>query len=305
MVAAKLDARGVGLGVASYVIWGLFPAFWPLLDPAAPVGVLAHRIAWTLLLMAVVVALLGNWSELRTLTRRGLLMIAAAAVLIALNWGAFIYAVSLRHVVEVALAYYITPLISVVLAVTVLHEQLRRAQWVALAVATTAIVVLTVENGRLPWIGLILAGSFGTYGLLRKQISLSASASFTAEALVLGPLAIAYLVWLEAAGNGTLGDYGAGHVLLLLAAGPVTAVPLLLFGAAARRIPLSTIGLLLYLTPTLQFLWGVLVLHEPMPPARWIGFGLVWLALAIFTADLLQHTRHRAPDGSVTPVEPG
>jgi chloramphenicol-sensitive protein RarD len=188
------------------------------------------------------------------------------------------------RVVESALGYYINPLISVVLAVLVLGERLRRMQWVAVGVATAAVAVLWVGTGALPWVALVLACSFGFYGLLKKRVPLAPIAGLTAEGFLLGPVAIGYLVWLQEIGTGTFG-HGTVHTLLLISAGPVTAVPLLLFAVGARRLPLATLGLLQYVNPTLQFAWGVLVEHEPMPPARWIGFVLVWIALAVFAVD--------------------
>jgi chloramphenicol-sensitive protein RarD len=290
-----LDGRAVALGLGAYVIWGLFPAFWPLLDPAGPIEVLAHRILWTMLLMAAVLGLMRGWTELRLLSLRGWATVTAAALCIAVNWGVFIYGVAINEVVETALGYYMSPLVSVLLGVVVLRERPRPLQWAALAIGTVAVAVISVGNGRLPWIGLVLATSFGVYGLLKKTVPLGPTASLTAEGVVLGPLAAAFVVTIQVAGTGTLTDHGPWHALLLVAAGPVTAVPLLLYGAAARRIPLTTLGTLMYATPTLQFLWGVLVLGETMPAVRWAGFVLVWVALAILTADLLRATRSRAP----------
>ncbi|MDF3050480.1 MAG: protein rarD [Pseudonocardia sp.] len=286
------------LGVAAYGLWGLVPVFWPLLAPAAPLEVLAHRVLWTLVFMAGVLALLGGWGMLRSLPLRGWAMIGLAAALVAANWGLFIYAVSVGQVVEVALGYYICPLASVFLGVLVLGERLRPAQWVAIAVATTAVLVIAIGDGRVPWLGLGLAWTFAIYGLIKKTVPLPATASLTAEGVVLAPVAAAYLVALQLAGTGTLTGHGAGHVALLLAAGPVTAVPLLLYGASARRIPLSTVGMLQYLAPTIQFLLGLLVFGEAMPPERWAGFGLVWLALVLFTVDLIR-SRPRRPSEEV------
>jgi len=286
--SSDLDRRGVGFGAASYALWGLFPVYWPLLAPAAPVEVLAHRVLWTLVFMAGVLTVLSGWGALRSLSSRGWAMVAAASALIAVNWGLFIYAVSVGHVVEVALGYYIGPLVSVLLGVVVLHERLRRLQWVALGVATAAVLVIAVGDGRVPWLGLCLAASFATYGLIKKTVPLPATASLTAEGMVLVPVAAVYIVALQLAGTGTLTAHGAGHVALLMSAGPVTAVPLLLYGASARRIPLTTLGTLQYLAPTLQLLLGVAVLGEAMPTERWVGFGLVWLALVVFTVDLLR-----------------
>lgn len=287
------DRRGIALGAAAYVLWGLFPPFFRLLEPAAPAEILAHRVLWTLVFMAVVLVVLRGWGALRTLSARGWAMVTAAAVLIAVNWGLFIYAVGVGHVVEVALGYFIGPLVSVLLGVLVLRERLRRLQWVAVGVATVAVLVIAVGDGRVPWLGLGLAVSFATYGLIKKTVPLPATASLTAESLVLAPLAAVYLVVLQLAGTGTLVGHGAGHVLLLMAAGPITAVPLLLYGASARRIPLSVLGTLQYIAPTLQFLIGVVVYGEAMPAERWVGFGLVWLALVVFTLDLLRSRPRR------------
>ena len=289
-----LDRRGLALGAGAYVLWGLVPLYWPLLAPAAPVEVLAHRILWTLVFMAVVLAALRGWGAVRALSGRGWAMVSAASVLIAVNWGLFIYAVSVGHVVEVALGYYIGPLVSVLLGVLVLHERPRRLQWVALGIATVAVVVIALGDARVPWLGLGLAVSFSTYGLIKKTVPLPSTASLTAEGVVLAPLAAAYVVALQVAGTGTVLGHGAGHVAWLLSAGPVTALPLLLYGASARRIPLTTLGTLQYIGPTLQFVLGVAVLGEVMPVDRWVGFGLVWIALLVFTVDLLRTHPGRA-----------
>ena len=300
-------------GLAAHTLWGLFPAFWPLLDPAAPIEVLAHRILWTLVLMSAVLGLLGGWTPVRRLSALGWVAVAAAATLIAANWGVFIYGVSIDQVVDISLGYYISPLVNVLLGIVVLRERPRPLHWVALGIATTAVVVISVGSGRVPWLGLALAATFGSYGLLKKTVSLGPTASLTAEGVVLGPIAAVFVVALQVAGAGTLTDHGPGHVLLLMAAGPVTAAPLLLYAAAARRIPLSTLGTLTYVTPTLQFLWGVLVIGEEMPALRWMGFALVWVALAILTVDLVRATGRRrtgatgrrrlsAPRNSAQPV---
>jgi chloramphenicol-sensitive protein RarD len=290
-VGTELDRRGVAAAIGAYSIWGLFPAFWPLLEPAVPVEVLAHRIMWTAVLMVVVISVTRGWSQLRALRPRGWAMVAAAGALITVNWGLYIYAVFAGHVVEAALGYFVSPLVSVLLGVVVLRERLRRVQWVAVGLGAAAVVVIAIEAGQLPWIALGLASSFGVYGLLKSMIPLSASAGVTAESLVLAPLAIATVVAFEVSGAGTFTGHGVGHVLLLIVSGPVTAVPLMLYAAAARRVPLSTIGVLMYLNPILQFLWGVLVVGEAMPATRWIGFVLVWVALAVFTVDILRARR--------------
>jgi chloramphenicol-sensitive protein RarD len=294
VVAAKLDGRGITAAVAAYAMWGLFPAFWPLLAPAVPIEVLAHRVGWTSVLMVGVLTVLRGWPELRTLSSRGWAMVAAAGTLITLNWGLYIYAVFNGHFVEAALGYFMSPLVSVLLGVVVLRERMGRAQWAAVALGLAAVVVIAVENGSPPWIALALAASFGIYGLIKRTVPLSATAGVTAEGLVLGPFAVAVVVWFEVAGGGTMLDHGPGHLLLLIVAGPVTALPLLLFGVAARRVPLSTIGVLMYLNPILQFSWGVFVIQEPMPATRWIGFVLIWIALVVFTVDLLRTHRRES-----------
>lgn len=294
----RVDGGGLALGAAAYALWGLFPAFWPLLEPAGATEILAHRIAWTMILMAGVLAVTRGWSLVGALTWRGWLIVAAASVAITLNWGVFIYGATNGHVVEIALGYFMSPLVSVLLGVLVLKERLRPWQWAAVGLAVAAVAVLTALNGRPPWLALILAASFGLYGLLKKKVPLPATASLTAEGLVMGPIAVVFLIWLEATGHGTFISLGAWHCALLILGGPVTAVPLLLFGAAARRIPLATIGTLMYLTPTLQFLWGYLIAHEPMSTSRWIGFALIWAALLIFSIDLWLANR-RAPDPAI------
>lgn len=288
---SELDRKGLGTGVAAYVLWGLFPAFWPLLDPAAPVEVLAHRIVWTAVLMSVVLTVVRGWGDLRRLDLRGWCATAAAAVVIAVNWGMFIWGVSVGRVVEAALGYYMTPLVGVLLGVVVLRERLRTAQWIALGLAAVAVAVIAVGNGTLPWLSMVLATSFGVYGLFKATVRLPAAASLAAEGLVLVVPAVLWLVLLESTGEGTFVTLGPWHLLLMLSAGPATALPLFLYGAAARRLPLSTLGVLLYINPTLQFLWGVLVVGEDMSPARWAGFVLVWLALVVFTVDLVRRAR--------------
>ncbi|MCE0762644.1 EamA family transporter RarD [Pseudonocardia kujensis] len=299
--APQLDRRGVGLGVAAHVVWGLFPAFWPLLDPSGPVEVLAHRIVWTMVLMAGVLTALRGWGALRTLSGRGWLTVAAAATVITVNWGVFIYGVSIQRVVDIALGYYMSPLVSVLLGVLVLRERPNRAQVAALGIAALAVVVISVGAGSPPWLGLVLAVSFGVYGLLKKKVALPSTASLTGEGLVVGPIALAFVISLQVSGQGTFTSLGGFHAAMMVLAGPVTALPLLLYGAAARLIPLTTLGTLMYLTPTMQFLYGVLVNGEAMPLSRWIGFGLVWIALAVFTVDLVRATRSR-PGAELLPT---
>jgi chloramphenicol-sensitive protein RarD len=282
---------GLLAGIGAYLLWGLFPLYWPLLEPAGPIEILAHRIAWSLVFLVAVLALTSGFRWLRTLGGRRARLLAVAAALITVNWGTFIYAVNNDHVVETSLGYFITPLVSVALGVTVLGERLRRHQQVAVAIAAVAVAVLAVDYGRPPWIALTLALSFGTYGLVKKRADVDGAQSLAVETALLAPAALALIVWLEATNDGTMLTQDAGHVTLLVASGVVTAVPLILFGVAAIRVTLTTIGVLQYLAPTLHFLIGVLVYAEPMPLSRLAGFVLVWVALAVFTAGALRSTR--------------
>ena len=279
-------------GVACYVLWGLFPLYWPLLEPAGAVEILAHRIVWSLLVVATVLAVTRSWGWIRPLLadRATLARMALAAVLIAVNWATYIWGVNNEHVVETSLGYFINPVVTVMIGVLVLHERLRPVQWAAIGLGTLAVIVLAVDYGRPPWIALTLAFSFGTYGLLKKQVGATVGAvqSLTVETAVLFLPALTYLVVLDARGDAQLGHSGLGHGLLLASAGIATAVPLLFFASAARRIPLSTLGLLQYIAPVLQFLTGVLLYDEPMPASRWVGFVLVWAALAVLTFDGLR-----------------
>lgn len=287
--------RGFIFGVAAYGLWGAFPLYWPLLEPAGAVEILAHRVLWSLVTMGLLVVLLGRRRQFLALwrSRRSLAILGVAAVTIAFNWGTFIYGVNNDHVVETSLGYFINPLVTVLMGVLILGETLRRPQWVAMGIATVAVVVLTVDYGRLPWVALILAFSFGTYGLAKKQADAGAVESLALETVLLAPLAAMYVAWLVAAGRSDFGSHGAGHALLITTTGIVTAVPLICFGAAATRLPMVTIGLLQYLAPTIQFALGLLVFHEPMPAARWAGFGLVWIALMIFTVEAVNHRRRQ------------
>ncbi|MDP9418163.1 MAG: EamA family transporter RarD [Actinomycetota bacterium] len=283
--------RGFLFGVAAYLLWGLFPLYWPLLEPAGAVEILAHRVLWSLVVVVALLALARNWSWLRTLGGRRLRLLTVAALVIAVNWGMYIWGVNTGHVVETSLGYFINPLVTVLLGVVVLGERLRPAQWVAVALATVAVAVLTVAYGRPPWLALTLATSFGTYGLLKKQAGVGAVESLTLETGILAVPALAYVLFLHAAGDGSFGTARPLHAVLLAASGLVTAIPLLCFGAAAIRVPLTTLGLLQYLAPVVQFVLGVLYFHEDMPAARVAGFALVWLALAILTVDGVQNHR--------------
>lgn len=285
--------RGALYGATAYLLWGVFPLYFPLLEPSGAVEVLAHRISWSVAVMAVVVLAVGKGASVRRVVadRRRLAQISVAAVLLGINWGVYIYGVTSDHVVETSLGYFINPLVTVLLGVFVLRERLRKVQWAALALALIAVLVLSVENGRPPWIALILAFSFGTYGLLKKTARVGAVEGLAVETAVLAPIALTYLVVLGARGDSTFATEGVGHATLIALTGVITAVPLLFFGAAASRVPLTTLGILQYLAPTLQFLIGVAVFDEPLGLAKLLGFVLVWIALAAFTADLVTHTR--------------
>lgn len=264
-----------------------------------PIEVVAYRIWWSFVLLAIIITVMRAWRPLLGLARnpRVLLPLAAGAVFLAINWGVYVYAVSTDQVVEASLGYFINPLVSVALGVIVLRETLRRAQWIALGLAVIAVLVMSILMGTPPWISLILAVSFGVYGLLKKRVDIESVQSLTIETAVLAPLALAFIVIGEVDGTASLGRDGFGLTLLLVMLGPVTAIPLLLFGAAARRMPLSTVGALQYSTPILQFILGITVFGEVMSTGRWIGFALVWVALVIFTVDALRQARRmRSPD---------
>ena len=308
MAASRL---GFLAAVGAYVLWGLFPLYWPLLEPAAPVEILAHRIVWSLVFLVVLLGATSGFAWVRGLGRRRTGLLVVAALLITVNWGLFIYAVNSEQVVETSLGYFINPLVTVLLAVTVLRERLRRRQVVAVGIAAAGVVVLTATYGRPPWIALTLACSFGLYGLVKKRVGVDGTPSLAVETAVLAAPALAYLFWLGGRQEGTFTTEGAGHMALLAGGGIATAVPLILFGAAAVRIPLATVGLLQYIAPVMQFLIGVLAYGEPMPAGRLAGFVLVWVALALFMADALHALRSGAgvvPDpppseaGAVTPV---
>ena len=285
--------RGTLYGIAAYGLWGLFPLYWPLLEPAGAVEILAHRIVWSLVVVVALLALGGRVAALRGLGRRAYVLLTVAAVVITFNWGTYIWGVNNEHVVETSLGYFINPLVTVLLGVVVLRERLRPAQWTAVGLGAVAVVVLTVDYGRPPWIALVLAFSFGTYGLLKKKADVGAAESLAVETGVLVLPAAGYLLWLSGQGAGTFGTDGVAHAVLLAGAGLVTAVPLLFFSAAATRVPLTTLGLLQYLAPTFQFAIGVFLYGEPLPPARLVGFVLVWAALAVFTVELLGHRRRQ------------
>lgn len=281
------------LGAAAYLCWGFFPLYWPLLEPAGSVEILAHRVVWSLAFVALLLTVTARWSSFRMIwsDRRLLVILAVASVAVAINWGVFIYGVTHDHVIETSLGYFINPLVTVLLGVFFLGERLRAIQWVAVGVGFVAVVILTVDYGRLPIIALALAFSFGTYGFLKKKADLGAVEGLTMETAILAPIALIYLVGLEFQDSLTFGHDGPSNALLLAFTGVVTAIPLLLFGGAATRLTLTSVGLLQYLAPIMQFVLGLFVFDEQMTTPRWAGFVLVWLALMIFTADTLVNHR--------------
>jgi chloramphenicol-sensitive protein RarD len=289
---------GVASGLTAYVLWGLFPLYWGFLEPATPAEVLAARVVFSLASLALLVTAVGQWGTVRAVLadRRRLMILAVAAVVVSVNWGVFIWSVDNGHVVDASLGYFINPLVSIALGVVVLRERLRPLQWLAVAIAGVAVLYATVSLGRPPWIALVLAFSFGIYGLAKKLAGVDAIASLTVEMMLLTPIALAYIGWLWAQGELAFGSYGWGHALLMVGAGPVTALPLLFFGFAAHRVALSVLGPLQYVAPSLQLVIGVWVLGEPMSPERWLAFVGVWIALVVFTVDAVGNSRARQPE---------
>ncbi|MDP3152113.1 MAG: EamA family transporter RarD [Archangium sp.] len=277
--------RGVLWGVSAYLMWGLFPLYWPLLKPIGALEILAHRVVWSLGVVVLLLVVTGKLGWLRQAQRSKLAWLTLAAVLVSFNWLLYIWAVNAGHVVETSLGYFINPLISVLLGVTFLGERLRRGQWLALGGALVAVLVLSVDYGRPPWIALGLAPSFALYGLVKKRAGVGAVESLSFETGVLVTPALVYLVVLEVQGTGSFGHGPLSRELLLVGAGVMTALPLVAFGAAANRVPLSTLGVLQYFAPTLQFLCGVFFFHEHMSPLRWVGFGLIWMSLVFFALE--------------------
>ena len=283
---------GLLFGVSAYVFWGLFPLYWPLLKPASPLEIVSHRAVWTLVFCIIVLALLRQLKSTLAIMKHPKKMVGlfATTVLISINWLTYIWATNNGHVVEAALGYYINPLIIIAFGVLLLREKMRPLQWVAVGIAAIGVTILTIDYGRLPWVAISLALSWGTYGLLKKKLDLGALEGLTIETLIsLLPYGF-YLFYLSNQGTGQFGS-GVGLTILLIAAGAMTAIPLLLFNGSTTRLPYSTIGLLQYITPTIQFSIGVWINHEEMPPARWIGFVVIWLALATLGTDLFRSSR--------------
>lgn len=295
---AKDTTAGMLFGIGAYVLWGLLPLYFFILMPAGAVEIVANRVVWSLLFCALLITVTRAWGVLAAALkdRRVFGSLALAAFLIAINWLTYTYGVTTGQAVETSLGYFINPLVSVLLGVLVLKEKLRPLQWAAVGVGFVAVGVLTYSYGKLPWIALTLAFSFGLYGFVKNRVGsrVDAITSLSVETMVLAPLAAVAMVVLAANGSATLTSQGPGHFWLLLASGVITAVPLLFFGASARRLPMTTIGLLQYFAPVLQFLVALLVFREAMTVERWIGFGVVWLALLLLTLDMLRTARRNS-----------
>lgn len=293
--AAREQTVGGTYAFVAYFLWGFMPLYFLTLDPTGPWEIVAWRVLLALVFCAILLAVTRTWRKLFAILRNRRLVAwtIVAGLLIYVNWQVFLIGVLTGRVVEGSLGYFINPIVTVLLGVLVLKERVRRAQWAAIGIAALAVVVIIVGYGAFPWVALTLAASFGTYGLVKKQIgpNVDAISGLTLESLWLVPIAVGQLIVVAAMGDLTMGRAGAGHTVLLLLAGAATAIPLLLFAAGARRAPLVVIGLLQFVAPILQFITGVWIQHEPMPLERWIGFGLVWAALVLLTVDSLRHSR--------------
>jgi chloramphenicol-sensitive protein RarD len=298
------ERRGYVYGLVAYAIWGFFPIYFKLLQPAGALEILAHRVIWSVVFVSLLLTVMRNWRAVRRILRQP--GIVLAAMLIAVNWGTYIYGVNSDRVVETALGYFITPLVVVLLGVTVQRERLRTWQWAAIGVGAIAVVVLTVDYGRLPYIALLLAASFGSYSLVKKRLALPPSEGLFVESSVLAIPALVYLIVDHK--NAHFGHVSATHTTLMIFSGVATAIPLLLFAGAANRVPMVGIGILQYVAPIIQLACGVFIYHEPMPAARLAGFGLVWIALIIFTIDAIrgarEKARERVADPTAATVEP-
>lgn len=293
--------KGILYATGAYIIWGLLPIYWKALDDVPAGQILAHRIVWSLLFVGVVLTVRHNWAWLRGAAARPrvLLTFAVSGTLLAINWFVYIWSVNAGFIVETSLGYFINPFVNVLLGFIVLKERLRPAQWLALSVALAGVLYLTFSYGAFPWIALTLAFSFGTYGFIRKTATLNSAEGLFLETAVLFLPAFGFLLLQDSRGAGAFAHNGLTSTLLLMGAGVVTSVPLLLFAAGARRITMTSLGLLQYIAPTLQFLIGVLIFHEEFGMTRLIGFGLIWLALVLYSAESLWQRRLSAHAATV------
>ena len=288
--------KGILYAVGAYFLWGIFPIYWKLIHDVPALEIIGHRIVWAFLFVLIVVTIAKDWGGLKlALTDRKItLTFLVTGILLTINWLVYVWAVNAGFIVETSLGYFINPLVNVVLGVIFLRERLRLWQWIPVGIATLGVLYLTISYGSLPWIGLTLAFSFGTYGLLKKTAPLSSIHGFTLETGFLFFPALAYLLFLEFSGQGAFPHGSALETFLLVLTGVATGVPLLLFGAAARLIPLSTLGFIQYLAPTLQFLIGVFIYGEAFSRTQLIGFSFIWVALAVYSAESIRHSRKNA-----------
>jgi chloramphenicol-sensitive protein RarD len=291
--------RGILKGIGAYVLWGFFPLYWKMLHQVPALQVIGNRIVWSFLLLAAVLLFTRQWTgfHLAAFLPKIIGIYSIAAVLLTINWLVYVWGVNSGFTIETSLGYFINPLVSVLLGVLILHERLRPTQWIAIGIAAAGVAYLTSVYGRLPWIALVLALSFGFYGLVKKIAPLGALHGLALETGIVFPAALVYLLVVGMRGTGAFLQDGTMTTLLLIGAGPVTTVPLLLFASAAREIPLTIIGLLQYIAPTLQFMIGVFIFKEPFSLSLLFGFSIIWLALIIFWVE--NFLSHRAP-----PVEP-
>ncbi len=294
MVEDKAKVRSLGLlfGVSAYTLWGLFPIYWPLLKPANPLEIVSHRAVWTLVFCFIILALTKSLKSTLSLLKHPKIVagLFLSSILISINWIIYIYAANNEHVIEASLGYYINPIVVIATGVIVLKEKMRPLQWLAVGIATLGVAVLTIDYGRLPWIALGLAFSWGSYGLVKKQLGLGALEGLSIETLLSSGFYLGYLIWLGNSGEGHF-TYSLTLTLLLIGGGAVTAIPLLLFNGSTNRLPLTVVGLLQYITPTIQFCIGVWYYHEDMPTARWVGFLIIWVALMSLAIDLIKSGR--------------
>lgn len=284
---------GIAYATLAFVVWGLFPLYFRQIASVPPLEVVLHRSVWSMLFVVGVLALMRGFGWMRELAEhpRRLLLFAVSALLLSVNWLLYVFSIQSGQVVEASLGYFINPIVNVLLGVLVLHERLNKVQWTAVALAAAGVLWLTVLNGRLPWIALVLALSFGLYGLIRKTATLGALEGLALETLLLAPVAVPLLAWWTLRGSGAMAQGDLAVDVWLLIGGPLTALPLLLFAAGARRLSLATVGLVQYVSPTIQLALGVWVFHEPFDRARLFGFGFIWAALALYSADGWRRSR--------------
>ena len=288
----KNTKTGLIFGLSAYILWGLFPLYWPLLEPAGAFEIVGHRAVWSLVFCVIALTITKAIKPAIATMRRPKVFVKllAATALISINWIVYIWATNNGHVVEASLGYYINPIIMIAIGIILLKEKMRKLQWASVSIAALGVLVLTIDYGRLPWVALALALSWGTYGFIKKQLGLGALEGLGIETAIAAPFYLAYLTWIGSQGEGHF-SHGPGLTLLLIGSGVVTAIPLLLFNGAGNRLPYTVIGLLQFITPTLQFSIGVWVRHEAMPTARWAGFLIIWAALVVLGTDLIRSSR--------------